>query len=196
MLVALSIKNFKSIREARVRFGELTCLIGHNGVGKSNLFDAIHFLSALAERDISEAAAEVKSTSDGSYSPLDLVFGRDPHRKIELSADMVVPRQVEDDFGQTAESSTALLTYALTLQYVAESDRFVVERESLTHAKLGDYRKFTGFASSASSKNRCLRARELAEVGHSSPLIQTSRESYFTATAVAGDAPHRSAGHR
>ena len=92
MLVALSIKNFKSIREARIRFGELTCLIGHNGAGKSNLFDAIHFLSALAEREISEAATEVKSTSDGSYSPLDLVFGRDRRRSIELAADMVVPR--------------------------------------------------------------------------------------------------------
>ncbi len=34
MLVTLSIKNFKSIREAHVRFGPFTCFIGHNGVGK------------------------------------------------------------------------------------------------------------------------------------------------------------------
>lgn len=148
MLVALSIKNFKSIREARIRFGEVTCLIGHNGAGKSNLFDAIHFLSALAELEISEASTEVKSTSDGSYSPLDLVFGRDRHRKIELSADMVVPREVEDDFGQTAEPSTTLLTYALSLRYAEEYDRLVVEHESLTHAKRGDYTAFTGFSSS------------------------------------------------
>ena len=94
MLVALSIKNFKSIREAHVRFGPCTCFIGHNGVGKSNLFDAIHFLSALTERDISDAATEVRRTSDGGYSPLDLVFGRHPDRRIELSADMVVPPQV------------------------------------------------------------------------------------------------------
>ena len=89
MLVALSIKNFKSIREAHVRFGPCTCFIGHNGVGKSNLFDAIHFLSALTERDISDAATEVRRTGDGGYSPLDLVFGRDPARRIELCADMV-----------------------------------------------------------------------------------------------------------
>lgn len=31
-----------------MRFGPFTCFIGHNGVGKSNLFDAIHFLSSLA----------------------------------------------------------------------------------------------------------------------------------------------------
>ena len=42
MLVRLSIKHFKSIREAHIRFGPFTCFTGHNGVGKSNLFDAIH----------------------------------------------------------------------------------------------------------------------------------------------------------
>ena len=51
-----------------IRFGPFTCFIGHNGVGKSNLFDAIHFLGALTERDISDAATEVRRTSDGGYS--------------------------------------------------------------------------------------------------------------------------------
>lgn len=148
MLVGLRIKNFKSIREAHIRFGAFTCLIGHNGVGKSNLFDAIHFLSALTDHDIPDAAMEVRSASDGSYSPLDLVFGRDPARKIELTADMVAPQEVEDDFGQAAKPSTTLLTYSLKLGYERESDRLVVEGESLTHAKRGDYKKFVGFVSS------------------------------------------------
>ena len=149
MLLGLRIENFKNIREAHIRFGAFTCLIGHNGVGKSNLFDAIHFLSALAEHEIPVAALEVRSASDGSYSPLDLVFRRDPERKIVLSADMVVPQEVEDDFGQPAKPSTTLLTYSLTLRYARESDRLVVEKESLTHAKLGGYKKFVGFSSSA-----------------------------------------------
>ncbi len=149
MLVGLKIKNFKSIRDAHVRLGPFTCFIGHNGVGKSNLFDAIHFLSSLAEHDIPEAATLVRSASDGSYSPLDLVFGRDPTRKIELTADMIAPQQVEDDFGEEATPSTTLLTYSLTLGYQGESDRLVVENESLTHARLGEYKKFVGFASSA-----------------------------------------------
>ena len=168
MLVSLSIKNFKSIREAHVRFGPFTCFIGHNGVGKSNLFDAIHFLSALTERDISAAATEVRRSSDGGYSPLDLVFGRDPDRRIELCADMVAPPQVEDDFGQSATPSTTLLTYRIRLRYQSESDRLLVEHESLTHAKLEDYRKFIGFDSSKDFKKSVAQG-----VRRGGPLIST-----------------------
>ena len=153
MLLALSVKNFKSIREAHVRLGPFTCFIGHNGVGKSNLFDAVHFLSELAERDVSEAAADVRNTSDGGCSPLDLVFGRDEDRAIELSADMIVPTEVTDDFGQATKPSITLLTYELKLRYDAQSDRLLVARESLIHAKLGDYKRFVGFSSSPGFKN-------------------------------------------
>lgn len=153
MLLALSTKNFKSIRDARVRFGPLTCLIGHNGVGKSNLFDAIHFLSLLAEKDLYQATVEVRRTTEGSYSPLDLVYGRDPGNEIELSADMITAHDVVDDFGQTARSSTTLLTYTVRLAYQRNSDRLLVAYEQLTHAKLGDFSKFTAFRSSPAFRN-------------------------------------------
>lgn len=153
MLLALTVRNFKSIREAHVRFGPLTCVIGHNGVGKSNLFDAIHFLSLLAERDIYQATVDVRRTSDGSYSPLDLVLGRNPKLQIELTADMIVPRSVTDDFGQEAEPSTTLLTYRLALRYDEQTDRLFVANEQLTHARLADYGTFVGFATSAAFRH-------------------------------------------
>lgn len=153
MLLAVTIRNFKSIREARVRFGPLTCLIGHNGVGKSNLFDAIHFLSLLAEKDINQATADVRRTTDGGYSPLDLVYGRVPENVIELSADMITAQDVRDDFGQNAQASTTLLTYTVRLSYHEESDRLLVASEQLSHAKLGDFRSFVAFGASATFQN-------------------------------------------
>lgn len=153
VLLALTVKNFKSMREARVRFGPLTCIIGHNGVGKSNLFDAIHFLSLLAEDDIHRATVEVRRTSEGSYSPLDLVFGRDPNNQIEISADMIVPSEVVDDFGQSTAPTTTLLTYTLRLRYEETTDRLLVQSEDLGHARLKDYGPFVAFRTSASFKD-------------------------------------------
>ncbi len=159
MLVGLSIRNFKSIRKANIRFGAFTCLIGHNGVGKSNLFDAISFLAGLAGKEISEAAAGVRHTDDGVESPLDLVFGRDPNREIELSASMVVAQDVEDYFGQPAKPSTTLLKYTLRLKYSQETHQLRVKNENLVHSKLGDYKKFIGFATSTPFKSSVVAGR-------------------------------------
>ncbi|MBD5201139.1 MAG: DNA replication and repair protein RecF [Bacteroidales bacterium] len=42
----IEILDFKNIREARIDFSEgVNCLLGMNGMGKSNLLEAIHFLS-------------------------------------------------------------------------------------------------------------------------------------------------------
>ena len=46
ILQRLSLVNFKNIREAELVFcGKLNCLVGDNGTGKTNLIDAVHYLS-------------------------------------------------------------------------------------------------------------------------------------------------------
>ncbi|MDE5690503.1 MAG: AAA family ATPase, partial [Duncaniella sp.] len=45
-LEELSLTNFKNIPEARLEFsGKVNCFLGNNGMGKSNMLDAIYFLS-------------------------------------------------------------------------------------------------------------------------------------------------------
>ena len=44
MLTQVVVENFKSFRSARVPLGPLTIVLGSNGAGKSNLFDALRFL--------------------------------------------------------------------------------------------------------------------------------------------------------
>ena len=58
MLTRLTVSGFKNLVDVDVRFGPFTCVAGSNGVGKSNLLDAIAFLSALAEHPLYEAAME------------------------------------------------------------------------------------------------------------------------------------------
>lgn len=46
ILQRLSLTNFKNIREAQLEFsGKVNCFLGNNGMGKSNMLDAIYFLS-------------------------------------------------------------------------------------------------------------------------------------------------------
>ena len=46
ILQRLSILNYKNIAEATLEFSpKMNCLIGHNGVGKTNVLDAIYYLS-------------------------------------------------------------------------------------------------------------------------------------------------------
>lgn len=168
MLLALRVKNFKSIADASIRFGPLTCLIGHNGAGKSNLFDVINFLSCLADREIHEAANEVRRVSAGSYSPLDLVFGRNEENIISISADMITSASVKDDFGQTVTPSSTLLKYTLELYYDPSTDRLLVKSETLDYSKLGDYAKFVGFRSSKSFRSSVAKGNR-----RSGPLIST-----------------------
>ena len=45
-LKQLSLVNFKNYPEFEARFSEkINCFVGNNGVGKTNLLDAIHYLS-------------------------------------------------------------------------------------------------------------------------------------------------------
>ena len=46
ILSQLSIINYRNIRAANLSFSpNVNCLIGHNGEGKTNVLDVIHFLS-------------------------------------------------------------------------------------------------------------------------------------------------------
>ncbi|MBL0038206.1 MAG: AAA family ATPase [Nitrosomonadales bacterium] len=60
MLTRLHINGFKNLLNVEIAFGPFTCIAGTNGVGKSNLFDAIMFLRDLTDYSLTEAAARVR----------------------------------------------------------------------------------------------------------------------------------------
>ncbi len=57
MLTRLKANGFKNLVDVDIRFGPFTCVAGANGVGKSNLFDAIMFLSALADKSLVDSGS-------------------------------------------------------------------------------------------------------------------------------------------
>jgi predicted ATPase len=116
VLTRLQIDGFKNLRGVDLRFGPLTCIAGRNGVGKSNLFDAIALLSDLASMPLVKAATRVRGTG-GRLAGIEQLFGRygDAPPVIRLAADMVVPRLASDDFDRPADATATCLRYTVAL---------------------------------------------------------------------------------
>lgn len=156
MLTRLEVDGFKNLQGFAVDFGPFTCIAGQNGVGKSNVFDAIELLALVADHPLLDAAGRLRSTrEDGGGDPRSLFPGGEPgNGPIRLAAEMIVPDSVEDDFGAPAPATITFLRYELSIAYVAPDvgqlhPRLVVVHESLEPIKLGDAYRHLGFRYSA-----------------------------------------------
>jgi len=147
MLTRLEADGFKNLLDFHVDLGPYTCIAGPNAAGKSNFFDAIEFLSLLSEHPFLEAAQRLRSTGSRGADPKTLFWqGRNGiQSRMKLAAEMIVPGEVEDDFGRVVEPTTSFLRYELELEYVPPGingygyqGRIVLIREELRHINRGD----------------------------------------------------------
>jgi predicted ATPase len=145
MLTRLRVQGFKNLRDIDLRFGFFTCIAGQNGVGKSNLFDAIQFLSHLVSMPILNAATLVRGIP-GKYAVLSDLFGPPRHEdgiaRIEFLVEAVVPRVVKDDYGQDVLVRSTCMEYELILKLIPSKpdqgigDKIEIESEKLSPRKL------------------------------------------------------------
>ena len=153
MLTRLKVSGFKNLVDVDVPLGPFTCVAGVNGTGKSNLFDAIQFLSALANHTLIDAARSVRS-EEGKTSDVRNLFhrGGDTHtKKMSFEAEMIIPEEGIDDLGQQAKATTTFLSYRVVLAYRADDSlrslgTFELIEERLDRLKLGDWGKYLKFA--------------------------------------------------
>ena len=125
MLTRLKVTGFKNLVDVDVHFGAFTCVAGENGVGKSNLFDAIRFLSALADHSLIDAARMVRDDAGNNWDVRSLFHrvGSDFSRTMSFTAEMVVPKCGHDEITQSEVKATStLLRYELKLVYDATAN--------------------------------------------------------------------------
>lgn len=118
MLTRLRVKGFKNLVDVDLSFGPFTVIAGQNGVGKSNLFDAIQLLSALADVPLLQALTGVRQET--SSSSVARVFSQGPAGLLgdmSFEAEMLVGPEVVDDLGQMSNPSARHLRYSVSLKH-------------------------------------------------------------------------------
>ncbi|MBK9266796.1 MAG: AAA family ATPase [Polyangiaceae bacterium] len=153
MLTRLKVQGFKNI-DIDVRLGPFTCIAGANGIGKSNVFDAIAFLSALADKSLIDAALSVRGGAGrtGDVRSLFRRTGDTMADEMHFLVEMIIPERGEDDLGQPAEASMTYLQYRLGLRYRGDSTGLPVGgielvHEDLKHLNKSSAKKSLGFPS-------------------------------------------------
>lgn len=158
MLTRLRVSGFKNLVDCDVQFGPFTCIAGANGVGKSNLFDAIMFLSALADRSLVDAASSVRDEGGRAADVRSLFHhgGGRSARQMSFDAEMIIPAEGPDDLGQKAEASITFVRYRLDLSYRSgDAPRSLggiqIDKEELMHITRGDAAKHLNFPHQAAT---------------------------------------------
>lgn len=70
MIRTLRIKGFKSIHSEEIDLGRVNCFIGANGVGKSNLLEALGVLGAAANPVVDDESLLRRGVRTGSTRSL------------------------------------------------------------------------------------------------------------------------------
>lgn len=194
MLTRLKVSGFKNL-DIDVRFGPFTCIGGPNGVGKSNLFDAINFLSALADKPLIEAAAQVRGAQGrvGDVRALFCSSGGQQATEMCFLVEMIVPAAGTDDLGSEARASMTFLRYELRLRHRQErSDQgpLEVSYERMVHINKSGARAVLGFEHSLAWRESVLKGRRTV------PYIETNAEDGRAIVWIRADSRGGSGGGR
>jgi predicted ATPase len=118
MLTRIEIDGFKTFQGFSLDLEPLTAIVGPNASGKSNLFDALRFLSLLSQFDI-------RTAMQGLRGEPEELFRQTPSGLSEcmtFAVEVLLDRTGVDAFGTPYETPTQRLRYELKLAMVQTSE--------------------------------------------------------------------------
>lgn len=111
MLTRIEIDGFKTFEGFALDLRPLTVIVGPNASGKSNLFDAIRLLSALAEKDVRSAMKGLRGEPEEFFRQT----GGGTSDTIRFAVEVFLERTGTDDFGRPYDILSQRLRYELEL---------------------------------------------------------------------------------
>lgn len=134
MITKIEISGYKSFENFALDLRPFTVIAGINGVGKSNLFDALRHMSSLVSMTLREAF----ETQRGSMTDLFTKYPNNTQQNnIKYAFEILLPREVEDQFGSVAALSYLRVRYDLDVER-GEDGKLVLRYERLSPIKRGE----------------------------------------------------------
>jgi predicted ATPase len=127
----LEISGYKSFENFAIDFEPFTVIAGVNGVGKSNLFDALRHLSALVSKTVRESF----ETGRGSLFDLFTLYPngkRNPH--LSYAVEVLLPKIVVDQFDTQFELKYRRVRYELEV-HISDEGKLTIAKERLIPIK-------------------------------------------------------------
>lgn len=112
MITRIEIDGFKTFRKFYADLKPFMAVIGPNATGKSNLFDALKFLSRLAQVDVRQAMQELR----GEPEELFRQTSAGHETVMAFAVEVLLPVRGVDDFGADFETPAQRLRYEIAVE--------------------------------------------------------------------------------
>ncbi len=161
MITRFYADGFKNLVDFTAHFSAFNCIAGANAAGKSNLFDALQFLSNLTKMSIYEAAAKVRSEGQDNTNIRDLFtrVGTEHLNKMCFEVDMIIPQKSISQLGQDVKADITSVRYALELRYNEDEKSLEISKEELRPISIGDMTESLKFPHSKEWRKSVLTGR-------------------------------------
>lgn len=118
MLTRIEIDGFKTFEKFELDLRPFTAVVGPNASGKSNLFDAMQLLAALADQDIYSAMRGLRGEPEEFFRRTNNGLSE----TIRFAVEVFLDAEGIDDFGRSYKVPSQRLRYELTLGISSNSD--------------------------------------------------------------------------
>lgn len=125
LITRIEIDGFKTFQSFSADLRPFVAVVGPNATGKSNLFDALKFLSRLAQVDVRQAMQELRGEPEE-------LFRQTPsgvQTVMRFAIEVLLPVRGVDDFGASFETPAQRLRYEITIEMRDEPHGIFVTHE-------------------------------------------------------------------
>lgn len=128
MITQIEIDGFKTFKDFKVELAPFQVIVGLNGSGKSNLFDALQLLSRLAEMDVDHAFEGLRGGSDEALTK------STENKAITIAVEMLVDDMVRDRWKRESPIHHKRLRYEIHIAW--ETDELKTEQPYIAYEGL------------------------------------------------------------